>query len=95
MALEKTLPESIHTKTTMAETAARHVNTMEAHHAPNWSRKQHVDGAHDKPSATSPAHPRYLNFLETGALFFKSSYPGEFGPNDDDPNREQRLHPRL
>ena len=36
----------------MAE-AARHVNTMEAHHAPNWSRKHHVDGAHDKPSATS------------------------------------------
>ena len=58
MALEKTLPESIHTKTTMAETAARHVNTMEAHHAPNWSRKQHVDGAHDKPSATSGSHGR-------------------------------------
>ena len=36
----------------MAE-AARHVNTMEAHHAPNWSRKQHVDGAHDRPSAKS------------------------------------------
>ena len=42
----------------MAETAARHVNTMEAHHAPNWSRKQHVDGAHDKPSATSGSHGR-------------------------------------
>ncbi len=41
----------------MAE-AARHVNTMEAHHAPNWSRKQHVDGAHDKPSATSGSHGR-------------------------------------
>ena len=41
----------------MAETA-RHVNTMEAHHAPNWSRKQHVDGAHDKPSATSGSHGR-------------------------------------
>ena len=39
----------------MAE-AARHVNTMEAHHAPNWSRKQHVDGAHDRPSATSGSH---------------------------------------
>ena len=39
----------------MAETA-RHVNTMEAHHAPNWSRKHHVDGAHDKPSATSGTH---------------------------------------
>jgi hypothetical protein len=42
----------------MAETAARHVNTMAAHHAPNWSRKQHVDGAHDKPSATSGSHGR-------------------------------------
>ncbi|CAH0375554.1 unnamed protein product [Pelagomonas calceolata] len=31
---------------------------MEAHHAPNWSRKQHVDGAHDKPSATSGSHGR-------------------------------------
>ena len=41
----------------MAETA-RHVNTMEAHHAPNWSRKHHVDGAHDKPSATSGSHGR-------------------------------------
>ena len=41
----------------MADTA-RHVNTMEAHHAPNWSRKQHVDGAHDKPSATSGSHGR-------------------------------------
>jgi len=41
----------------MAETAA-HVNTMEAHHAPNWSRKQHVDGAHDRPSATSGSHGR-------------------------------------
>ena len=43
----------------MAETAARHVNTMEAHHAPNWSRKQHVDGAHDKPSATSGSQREY------------------------------------
>ena len=42
----------------MAEAAARHVNTMEAHHAPNWSRKHHVDGAHDKPSATSGSHGR-------------------------------------
>ena len=42
----------------MTETAARHVNTMEAHHAPNWSRKHHVDGAHDKPSATSGSHGR-------------------------------------
>ena len=42
----------------MAETAARHVNTMEAHHAPNWSRKHHVDGAHDRPSATSGSHGR-------------------------------------
>ena len=41
----------------MAETA-RHVNTMEAHHAPNWSRKHHVDGAHDRPSATSGSHGR-------------------------------------
>ena len=44
----------------MAE-AARHVNTMEAHHAPNWSRKHHVDGAHDKPTATSGSHGRRLH----------------------------------
>ena len=49
--------ESRESSTKMAE-AARHVNTMEAHHAPNWSRKQHVDGAHDKPSATSGSHGR-------------------------------------
>ena len=44
----------------MAE-AALHVNTMEAHHAPNWSRKHHVDGAHDKPTATSGSHGRRLH----------------------------------
>jgi len=40
----------------MAEAETKQVNTTAAGHPPVWTRKQRVDGAQNKPTATSGTH---------------------------------------